>query len=67
VEAEEVKNAALTVTADGDRVLIVVEGADGDVVLTMSPADARDIAAKLLKEAYTIDLDVLFVGQVGEA
>ena len=61
------KNAALTVTADGDRVLIVVEGADGDVVLTMSPADARDIAAKLLKEAYTIDLDVLFVGQVGEA
>jgi len=62
-----VKNAALTVTSDGDRVLIVVEGADGDVVLTMSPADARDIAAKLLKEAYTIDLDVLFVGQVGEA
>ena len=61
------KNAALTVTADGDRVLIIVEGADGDVVLTMSPADARDIAAKLLKEAYTIDLDVLFVGQVGEA
>ena len=67
MEAEEVKRAALTVTSDGDRVLIILEGADGDVVLTMSPADARDIAAKLLKEAYTIDLDVLFVGQVGEA
>lgn len=61
------KHAALTVTSDGDRVLIIVEGADGDVVLTMSPADARDIAAKLLKEAYMIDLDVLFAGQVGEA
>lgn len=61
------KHAALTVTSDDDRVLIIVEGADGDVVLTMSPADARDIAAKLLKEAYMIDLDVLFAGQVGEA
>ncbi len=61
------KRAALTVAADGDRVLIILEGADGDVVLTMSPADARDLAAKLLKEAYTLDLDGLFAGQVGEA
>ncbi len=65
------KNAALTVTSEDDRVLIVVEGEDRAVVLTMTPADARDIAAKLLKEAYTIDVDAdlaaLFDGEVGEA
>lgn len=65
------KNAALTVTSDDDHVLIVVQGADGDVVLTMTPTDAREIAAKLLKEAHTIaiddDLDALFDGKVGSA
>lgn len=65
------KNAALTVTSEGDLVFIIVEGADGNVALTMTPADAREIAAKLLKEAYmidaTADLDSLFDGEVGEA
>lgn len=65
------KNAALTVTAEGERVVIIVQGADGDVMLTMTPADARDIAAKLLQEAHAIDVDAdlgaLFVREVGEA
>lgn len=65
------KNAALTVTTHKGRVMIIVEGADGDVTLAMTPTDAREIAAKLLKEAHTVDVDAdlapLFVRQVGEA
>ena len=61
------KNAVLTVTSDENRVLVVVEGADDTVALTMTPADARVLAAKLLKEAYTLDVAALFVGEVGEA
>jgi hypothetical protein len=61
------KNAVLTVTSDGNRVLVIVEGDDDTVTLTLTPADARDFAAKLLKEAYTIDVEDAFVRRVGEA
>lgn len=65
------KNACLTVTTEDDHVVIIVEGADGNVALTMTPTDAREIAAKLLKEAHIIDvaddLGVLFVSRGGEA
>ena len=67
MEAKEVKNAVLTVTSDGNRVLVIVEGDDDTVTLTLTPADARDFAAKLLKEAYTIDVEDAFVRRVGEA
>ena len=61
------KNAVLTVTSDGNRVLVIVEGDDDTVTLTLTPADARDFAAKLLKEAYDVDVAALFVRGVGEA
>ena len=61
------KNAVLTVTSDGNHVLVTVEGADGTVTLTLTPADARDFAAKLLKEAFTIVVEDAFVRRVGEA
>lgn len=61
------KNAVLTVTSDGNRVLVIVEGDDDTVTLTLTPADARDFAAKLLKEAFTIDVEDAFVRRVGEA
>ena len=61
------KNAVLTVTSDGNHVLVTVEGADGGVTLTLTPADARDFAAKLLKGAFTIDVEDAFVRRVGEA
>lgn len=64
-------NAVLTIVADGDRVFIIVQGVEGDVTLALTPTDAREIAAKLLKEAHVVDLDAsldgLFAGEVGEA
>lgn len=61
------KKAVLTVTSDGNCVVVVVEGDDEAVALTMTPADARVLAAKLLKEAYDVDVAALFVRGVGEA
>lgn len=61
------KNAVLTVTSDENCVRVVVAGDDDVVTLTLTTADARDFAAKLLKEAYTIDVEDAFVRRVGEA
>jgi len=61
------KNAVLTVTSDENLVRVVVAGDDDIVTLTLTTADARDFAAKLLKEAYTIDVEDAFVRRVGEA
>lgn len=60
-------NAVLTVTSDGNHVLVTVEGADGTVTLTLPTAAARDFAAKLLKEAYDVDVASLVVRGFGEA
>lgn len=61
------KNAVLTVTSDENCVCVVVAGDDDTVTLTLTTADARDFAAKLLKEAFTIDVEDAFVRRVGEA
>jgi hypothetical protein len=61
------KNAVLTVTSDENCVRVVVAGDDDIVTLTLTTVDARDFAAKLLKEAFTIDIEDAFVRRVGEA